>query len=198
MELWTGLLAKQPSVAEETSHCVEHLQAGVRSLAATVNNVLQLHGHGPGRHVPLKLISVLQNGVEFVRPLAEQAGVKIKLQYDGDSVEIAGDANGLQQIILNLSINAFRHTPMGGSLVISVSRKLNGRTAVIDFSDTGKGIPASDIPKIFDAGFSGSGQGPGLGLTICQRIIQQHGGTIKVSSSAVGKGTTFSVELPVL
>jgi two-component system sensor histidine kinase FlrB len=197
MELWTGLLAKQPAVGEETSHCIEHLQAGVRSLAATVNNVLQLHGNGPGKHEPLKLVSVLQNGVEFVRPLAEQAGIRIKLRDEVNNVEIRGDANGLQQVILNLSINSFRHTPMGGSLTISVRQKQAGSTVVVDFSDTGKGIPAADIPKLFDAGFSGNGQGPGLGLTICQRIIQQHGGTIGVSSM-VGRGTTFSLEFPVL
>ena len=86
---------------------------------------------------------------------------------------------------------------MGGSLTISVRQKQAGSTVVVDFSDTGKGIPAADIPKLFDAGFSGNGQGPGLGLTICQRIIQQHGGTIGVSSM-VGRGTTFSLEFPVL
>jgi two-component system sensor histidine kinase FlrB len=197
MELWAGLLAKQPAVGEETSHCVEHLQAGVRSLAATVNNVLQLHGNGPGKHEPLRLMSVLQSGVAFVRPLADQAGIKIKLQSESSNVEITGDANGLQQVILNLSINSFRHTPMGGSLTISVRQKQAGGTVVVNFSDTGKGIPAADVPKLFDAGFSGDGRGPGLGLTICQRIIQQHGGTIGVSSM-VGKGTTFSLEFPVL
>ncbi len=197
MELWTGLLAKQPAVGEETSHCVEHLQAGVRSLAATVNNVLQLHGNGLGKHEPLRLMSVLQGGVAFVRPLADQAGIKIKLQGESSNVEIRGDANGLQQVILNLSINSFRHTPMGGSLTISVRQKQAGGTVAVDFSDTGKGIPAAHVPKLFDAGFSGDGQGPGLGLTICQRIVQQHGGRIGVSS-IVGKGTTFSLEFPVL
>jgi two-component system sensor histidine kinase FlrB len=197
MELWTGLLAKQPAIGEEISHWIEHLQAGVRSLGATVNNVLHLHGNGTSKHEQLKLMSVLQSGIEFIRPLGEQAGIQVRLAGEPGNLMIRGDANGLRQVVLNLAINSFRHTPMGGALSISVRRHAAAQTAVIEFSDTGKGIPASDVGKIFDAGFSGSGQGPGLGLTICQRIIEQHGGSIKVSS-VVGKGTTMTVELPTL
>jgi len=195
MELWAGLLAKQPDVSDESRHWIDHLQAGVRSLAATVNNVLQLHSRGTANHVPLKLMTVLQNGVAFVRPLAEQAGIKLSLEAELGAAEIAGDANGLQQVILNLSINAFRHTAMGGALRISA--RVSGRSGLIQFADTGAGIPEADLARIFAPGFSGNGQTPGLGLTICRRIVEAHGGTIKVRSQ-VGKGTTFELELPVL
>ncbi len=195
MELWTGLLAKQPDVSDESRHWLDHLQAGVRSLAATVNNVLQLHSRGTSNHIPLKLITVLQNGAAFVRPLAEQAGVKLSLEAELGAVEIAADANGLQQVILNLSINAFRHTAMGGALKIVA--RVSGKTAIVQFVDTGAGIPEADLARIFEPGFSGNGQTPGLGLTICRRIVEQHGGTIKVRSQ-VGKGTTFELEFPVL
>ena len=90
-------------------------------------------------------------------------------------MEIEGDPNGLQQVILNLAINAFRHTPMGGSLTISA--RLQDEHAIVDFADTGEGIAEQDLPKIFNAGFSGSNQRPGLGLTICQTnhaATQQH------------------------
>jgi PAS domain S-box-containing protein len=195
MELWTSVLDKQAEMGEEGKLCVEHLQAGIRSLSATVNNVLQFHGHGSANLVPLKLKSVLQNGIAFVRPLAEQAGIRLAIHSELENAEILGDANGLQQVILNLAVNAFRHTPMGGSLTISA--RAQDRAAVVDFADTGEGISQQDLPKIFNAGFSGSNRRPGLGLTICQRIMQQHKSTIRVQSR-VCKGTTFSLEIPVL
>ncbi len=195
MELWTNVLEKKSAIGDEEKYCVEHLQAGIRSLSATVNNVLQFHGHGSANLVRLQLRTVLQNGVAFIRPLAEQAGVKLEVNLQIDNVEIEGDPNGLQQVILNLAINAFRHTPMGGSLAITARE--HGSLAIVDFADTGEGIAEQDLAKIFNPGFSGSKQRPGLGLTICQRIMEQHRSTIRVHSRACN-GTRFSLEFPVL
>ena len=197
MELWTGLLAKQPDNDEETKYWIENLQAGVRTLSATVNNVLQFHGHGTGNQVRLKLATVLQNGYAFISPLAEQAGIKLTLNPGPKEIEISGDPNGLQQVILNLAINAFRHTAIGGSLVISVSLKEDLSGVVLEFTDTGKGISEANLPRLFEAGFSGSGQTPGLGLAVCKRIVEQHQGTIAVESQ-LRKGTKFTLEFPIL
>jgi signal transduction histidine kinase len=195
MELWSNVLNKQAEIGPEGKLCVEHLQAGIRSLSATLNNVLQFHGHGSANHTRLKLKTVLQNGAAFIRPLAEQAGVRLTLNAETDNLEIEGDANGLQQVILNLAINAFRHTPAGGSLTISAHQ--HGDVVIVDFADTGEGIPERNLAKIFSPGFSGSNQRPGLGLTICQRIMEEHRGTIGVQSRAC-QGTRFSLEFPVL
>jgi PAS domain S-box-containing protein len=195
MELWTSVLEKKAAIGEEEKYCVEHLQAGIRSLSATVNNVLQFHGHGSTNRTRMQLRGVLQNGIAFIRPLAEQAEVKLTVNMEIDNVEIEGDPNGLQQVILNLAINAFRHTPAGGSLTISARQ--HGNLAIVDFADTGEGIPEQDLAKVFHPGFSGSKQRPGLGLTICQRIMQQHRSTIRVQSRACN-GTRFSLEFPVL
>jgi PAS domain S-box-containing protein len=195
MELWTNVLDKQSTIGEEGKYCVEHLQAGIRSLSATVNNVLQFHGHGSAGQVRLKLKTVLQNGIAFIRPLAEQAGVKLAINLEIDNEEIEGDPNGLQQVILNLAINAFRHTPAGGSL--SISARLRDNLVIVDFADTGEGITDQDLENIFTAGFSGGNQRPGLGLTICQRIMDQHRGAIRVQSRAC-QGTRFSLEFPTL
>jgi PAS domain S-box-containing protein len=195
MELWTSVLDKQSTIGDDGKYCVEHLQAGIRSLSATVNNVLQFHGHGSAGLVRLKLKTVLQNGIAFIRPLAEQAGVKLVVSLEIDNEEIEGDPNGLQQVILNLAINAFRHTPAGGSL--NISARLRDKLVIVDFADTGEGIAEQDLKKIFNAGFSGSDQRPGLGLTICQRIMEQHRSTIRVHSRAC-QGTRFSLEFPTL
>ena len=197
LELWTGLLAKQPAADDESKFVVENLQAGVRSISATINNILQFHNSGTVNHVPLKLLPVLQSSVAFVRPLAEQAGIKLNLRASLGNAEISGDSNSLQQVILNLAINAFRHTARGGTFSIDAHLVGDGRRAKISFADGGEGISETDLPYLFQSKAGRSTNGPGLGLIICRRVIEQHAGTISVESQR-GRGTTFFVELPLL
>jgi signal transduction histidine kinase len=199
LELLTGCLAGDPGLGDESKRCVQHLRAGVRSLSATVNNVLCFHNPGTQQMYPLDLASVLNVSVEFIRPLAQQRGVNLNLRENLRDAEIAGDSNGLRQLILNLACNALRHTPPGGEIDISaaVEARESGPKAVIEFADTGSGIRPEDLPHIFKVGFTTTGQTPGLGLTICQRIVERHQGTINVYSQ-LGQGTTFHMEFPVL
>jgi two-component system sensor histidine kinase FlrB len=199
MELLTGCLIGDPELGDESRRCVEHLRAGVRSLSATVNNVLCFHDPGTQQVCPLELGPVLKASVEFIRPLAQQKGVNLSLRETLNHAEIAADSNGLRQMTLNLACNALRHTQPGGEICIAatVETKAAGATAVIEFSDTGSGIRPEDLPHIFKVGFTTTGQTPGLGLTICQRIMEQHRGTINVRSQW-GRGTTFRMEFPVL
>ena len=199
LELLVGLLAGDAGLNEDSKQCIQHLQAGVRSLSAVVNNVLRFHSVGRSNLQPTKLGETLRSAVNFVQPLARQSGVALTLQLTLGEIEIAADASELQQVILNLVCNALRHTSPGG--LIKVFAKLgpgNGQqVAVVEVSDTGTGIRAEDLPHIFEAGFTTSRQSPGLGLTVCQRIVDQHHGTIVVESQP-GKGTTFRMEFPVL
>jgi len=199
LELLTGCLAGDPGLGDESKQCVQHLRAGVRSLSATVNNVLCFHNPGKQQPVPLELGSVLNSSVEFIRPLARQRGVNLTLHTLLNQEEIAGDSNALRQLILNLACNALRHTAPGGAITLSaeVEATESGRKAVIQFADTGSGIRPEDLPQIFKVGFTTTGQTPGLGLAVCQRIVEQHHGTIGVCSQ-LGHGTTFRMEFPVL
>jgi two-component system sensor histidine kinase FlrB len=199
LELLTSCLDGDPGLGEESKRCVQHLRAGVRSLSATVNNVLCFHNPGTQQMSPLELGSVLKGSVEFVRPLAQQKGVNLTLRENLNHAEIAGDSNGLRQMILNLACNALRHTQSGGEVTVAatVDANASARTAVIEFADTGSGIRPEDLPHIFKVGYTTTGQTPGLGLTVCRRIVEQHGGTIDVCSE-LGRGTTFRMEFPVL
>jgi signal transduction histidine kinase len=199
LELLTSCLDGDPGLNEESHRCIQYLRAGVRSLSATVSNVLCFHNPGTQQLYPLQLGRVLTDSVEFIRPLAQQRGVKLTLREDLNYAEIAGDSNALRQLILNLACNALRHTPTGGDITVTarVEDKSLEATAVIAFADTGSGICSDDLPHIFNAGFTTTGQTPGLGLTVCRRIVEQHRGTIEVHSQ-VGMGTTFRVEFPVL
>lgn len=197
IELLAELLAQHLTQEEEPKQWISYLRAGVRSLSATVNNVLQLHASGPA-HTPIQISPWLENAIGFVRPLAEQAGVKINLRCPEANAEMVGDEAGLRQLILNLALNSFRHTAAGGMVSVSVRLRSNarGRFLILKFADTGKGIEPDHLSRIFEPGFSARGRTPGLGLAICRRIVEQHHGLIRVKSR-IGHGTTFHIWLPL-
>jgi two-component system sensor histidine kinase FlrB len=198
LELLARLLALDAGLSTDSKKCVEHLQSGVRLLSAVVNNVLRFHSTGATILHPSKLADTLRSAVEFAQPLARQAEVSLVLKESLAETEIAADASELQQVILNLVCNSLRHTNRGGQIVVSASVRTaaKSKTAVIEVADTGTGISAEDLPHIFEPGFS-TRQGAGLGLTVCQRIIEQHSGTI-TAQSRTGEGTVFRMEFPVL
>ena len=118
-----------------------------------------------------------------------------------DQVVVLGDADRLKQLILNLVDNAMKYTPAGGSVTLSLSKA--NSTANIEVSDSGVGIPAEDLPRIFDRFYrvdkarSRNLGGSGLGLSIAKWIVRAHGGEIRVESE-VGVGSRFWVSLPAL
>jgi two-component system NtrC family sensor kinase len=107
-----------------------------------------------------------------------------------------GDENQLQQVFLNILLNAYQAMPDGGRLIIT-SQVSSGEVQAV-FEDTGMGIAEEDQKRIFDPFFTTKdvGEGTGLGLSISYGIVEQHGGTIEVESQ-VGEGSRFTVRLPV-
>jgi len=196
MELFAGLIAEDPA---QTSHWVSHLRAGIRMLSGTVNNVLSIHSGGNPHLAPVNLTTCVRAGVEFVLPIAEQAGVTLKFAQGDDGIVIQGNENMLRQMSLNLICNGIRHTPAGGMIEVSTRKKARQGTiqAIVEIKDTGCGIPAEMIDRVFEAGFSGHGDTPGLGLAVCKRLMDQLSGEIRVSSR-VNRGSTFQLEFPTL
>ena len=127
--------------------------------------------------------------------------VRVKLT-EIDQLQVSGERDRLKQVLLNLVANAIQYTPAGGDVFLSLGR--SGDNAKLIVRDTGPGIPAEDLPYIFERFFraeksrtrSGTA-GFGLGLSIAHWIVEQHGGKIEVSSRE-GKGTTFAVWLPLV
>ena len=196
LELFADLIAEEQPTA--TLH-ISHLQAGIRTLSATVNNVLRFQSAGQSHLSPTRIAQVVRNSVAFIRPIAQQAGVEVLLQDHAGELRIAGEENALQQVMLNLSCNAIRSMSGGGKLSISVrsTRVEDVVHASIRVADTGHGIRPEHLSHIFEPGFSGRGDTPGLGLAVCRRIVEQHGGKIHVCSR-VNRGTVFTLELPAL
>ena len=175
----------------------DHVQAGLRSLSATVNNVLQFHSQASPQLTAVNLGRLMRESVDFLRPLARQGGLRIDFQNSLGELEIAADSHRLQQVFFNLALNAFRAMSVNGMLLVRLEWAdydlLND--VRIDFEDTGRGIPANQFEKIFESGFTTNPGNPGLGLAVCRTVIEQHGGRIHVASES-GKGTTFSLILP--
>jgi two-component system sensor histidine kinase FlrB len=201
LELFAGLIAESESVVGSSGselQWISHMRAGIRSLSGTVNNVLSFHGAGFPALAPLDLAAAIESSVEFVRPIAQQAGVALHFSAEAGQTLVLGNASGLQQVVLNLVSNAVRHTARGGRVKVALHRNHAGQGGVrINFSDTGSGIRPEQLAEIFRPGFSGSGNTSGLGLAVCGQIVRQHGGEMRVSSK-LGSGTTFFVELPIL
>jgi two-component system sensor histidine kinase FlrB len=198
LELFAGLLAES-DLEDEERDWVGQLQAGLRTLAATVNNVLHFHSQPSPGLAPTDLGQWLRSTHDFLRPLAQRARVRMELTQTLDGVLVAGDRHRLEQVLLNLALNAFRIMPGGGVLRIrgEVHAQPGKEQAVVEISDSGPGVAAENLEQIFHPGFTTCAGSPGLGLAVCQTIMQQHEGTITVHSQT-GRGTTFKLEFPLL
>lgn len=144
---------------------------------------------------PVEMNRLLEDTLQLLEPQLRKAEVKIGKKYTDNLPLIHGSAAKLQQVFTNLILNARDAMEQGGQIILETSIKSD--SVVIKVSDTGKGISDEDLSKIYDPFFTtkGVGSGTGLGLTVSYGIIQEHKGSIEVSSE-VGVGTTFKITLP--
>jgi len=193
LELFAGLLA-EANLEDESRRWIEHVQAGLRTLSATVNNMLHLHNTPQPELATTDAGQLLDWAYDFLLPLAKQARVEMQVINGLHGVTIHADRHRLEQVLLNLALNAFRFMPGGGWLSIRGADCASEGVEVV-VRDTGPGIVEDDLPRIFDAGFSTRPGSSGLGLAVCRRILEQHGGSI-AAESRHGYGATFRLRLP--
>lgn len=181
-------------------------QLEIANLNELISDLFELSQLDTG-HIDLKiertsLSDVLSDTLSALRTLAEQRSVHLEGQVDDGIDPMEFDPEKIQRVLYNLLINAIRHTPSGGEIHVSATRK--GDSVNVSIRDTGEGIPAEDLPRIFERFYRGEqartrdldGQrGAGLGLAISRGLVEAHGGTINVES-IVGKGTMFTIMLP--
>ena len=203
LELFAELIEKD---GDRRGEWISNLRAGIRSLSGTVNNVLSFHGSGAIKLAPLSLHSLIGSAIQFVQPLADQATVSLDWIAGGEQTQVMGNESALQQVVLNLVSNAIRHTPAGGSVTVSLrperiaaeseNREKQIEYIIVEFTDTGCGIRPDQIDRVFEPGFSGSGDTTGLGLAVCDRIMKQHGGQIS-ATNGLHSGAIFTLSFPV-
>lgn len=148
---------------------------------------------------PVDVADVVRSSVALLAPHAEAAGIAVVtagVDVDADAI-VAGDAARLAQVVRNLLLNAFKFTPPGGRVELSIERHVD--RVLLRVTDTGTGIPPVDLPHVFERFWRGSGaggtRGSGIGLAVVEELVRAHGGAVAVASEP-GNGTTFTVDLP--
>ena len=202
IEAESTLALSKDRPAGDYRQSLEIISQESRHMATIIDELLVLARADAGKErwdfTELDLRELITNLSTDVRVLCQEKGLAFDLGQM-QPVTVRGDEAGLRQLFMNLFDNAIRYTNSPGT--VSVSMRCEGPTAVVAVADTGVGIPAEDIPFIFerfyrvDQSRSQSGGGSGLGLAICRHIAEAHGAKIEVESE-VGVGSTFSVWLP--
>ncbi len=203
MKILVDALLSQPDASRELyEEFLGDISHEIDRLNYVINDLLTLvrmdDSGAESRFVPIQLMDLIDRVYHMLQPLASKQG--ITLEYETEDLTVNGDQTKLQQAFSNLIDNAIKYSPEDTVIKIKLYKK--GKNAVVDITDQGIGISEADQAHIFDrfyrvdkARSRGSG-GTGLGLSIVDNIIKQHGGTISVKS-ALGEGSTFTVELPI-
>jgi signal transduction histidine kinase len=144
----------------------------------------------------MSVTAVMSEMLPIINNEALLHGVSVQYESASDAPQVIADREMLKQVFLNICKNGIEAMTEGGVLSISEKVDMDERKVHIDIHDTGPGIPNFVIDKIFDPFFTTKENGTGLGLSVCQRIIHDMGGTIRVASK--GFGTTFTLCIPIL
>ncbi|HXI14561.1 MAG TPA: ATP-binding protein [Thermoanaerobaculia bacterium] len=150
---------------------------------------------------PLELNTVVDAAVTMVRPAAELQQISIATEASDGPLPVSADPVRIQQVIGNILSNALKFVPEGGQVIIRLAREETN--AVLQIRDTGRGMSETFLPYVFDRFRQGGGggserhEGLGLGMAIARHLVEMHDGTISASSEGEGRGSTFTIQLPL-
>jgi signal transduction histidine kinase len=178
------------------------IEQEVERMGTLVANLLQFSRSGQPQMSSTDVREELENTLALIYYHLRNHRITVVQQFAADVPLLHADRQQLRQVFLNLLTNASDAMPQGGTLTIGVTMGLQAcgvPAVVITFTDTGVGIASEDMPKVMEPFFTTKpeGKGTGLGLAICRRIVQEHRGTMEISST-VGQGTTLRLILPIL
>jgi signal transduction histidine kinase len=173
-----------------------YVEREIQRCKSIVGSLLTFARASEKNFVPLNLNDVIRDALGFMQSNLKKDNVRVETNLKENLPVVAGDASELQQVLLNIIVNARKAMPGGGTL--SVSTETSGSIIRVAISDTGEGISPEIRDRIFDPFFTTrkEGEGTGLGLSISYGIIKDHNGEILVESTP-GKGSTFFIVLPV-
>jgi two-component system NtrC family sensor kinase len=210
-ELVTGVAHEVRNPLATISLIVQHLESKyadnyqIEKLKAIQRNINRIDkivygllnfSHPPRSNFDYHNINEIVEGLEPILKHFLPENIKIIKKYDSKLPQGWFDSDCLEQVFLNLISNAIRAMKDGGELYITTSFDSTRKGIIIEFEDTGVGIPEGNFKKIFKPFFTTYKEGTGLGLSICQNIINEHKGNISVKSK-LGKGTIFTIFLPL-
>ncbi|HEX2270075.1 MAG TPA: ATP-binding protein [Pyrinomonadaceae bacterium] len=178
---------------------LEVISKEVDRMANLVSNLLQFSRRNQPQTSNIDVPKEVHDSLELFHHLVRGRNIEVVTEFAGDLPTIEADRQKLRQLFLNLLTNATDAMPKGGKLVVRASRGQHdeNEAVVLQFVDTGTGIPPEHIDHIWDTFFTTKpeGKGTGLGLAICRRVVEEHSGTITIDSET-GNGTTVTISLP--
>ena len=194
------VLSEEAGMSTEDRGVIQKVAQEVVRLEALMRNFLNFAKPAKPQFAEMNVNSLINTTLAFYmksRPASPERPNAIRIEKDLQPVpEIMADAMQLQQIFLNLVLNAVDAMPNGGTLFVRTVHEMEAGFVRIEFSDTGKGITRENLDKIFQPFFTTKPKGTGLGLAISKQLIDQHGGDISVAENPSG-GTVFVIRLPL-
>ena len=202
---WASMIRNGEVEGSNASRAIETIERNARSQARLIDDLLDVSRIITGNlrldlH-PLNLAPIVDAALDALRPTADVKGIRLKTRFFPAECLVKGDPNRLRQVIWNLLSNAIKFTQRGGRVNIELS--CVELTARLTVRDTGEGISAAFLPYVFDRFRQAEGSisrkqgGLGLGLAVVRHLVELHGGTISAESEGLGKGSIFTVDLPL-
>ena len=202
---WSKILLTKEVDDETRKNALETIERSARVQTKLINDLVDSARVASGKlrleYRPTNLVDLVRGTWQAHKPAAEAREITLDFRAESDRITVFGDANRLQQVFGNLISNAIKFTPEGGRVLVETGSA--GTAAVVTISDTGRGISPNALPNIFRQFSQGdfeehrSSSGLGLGLSIAKILAERHGGTIEATSEGVGKGSKFTVTLPL-
>ncbi len=203
---WGRLMQKGKLDETSTEKAVDTIVRNAESQNRLIEDLLDVSRIISGKLrlevMTIKPVNLVESALETVRPAAEAKGIRLEIKADSEISHISGDPNRLQQVIWNLLSNAIKFTPNDGRVTLEIEREED--FVNLHIKDTGVGIKEEFLPYVFDRFRQADASsirkfgGLGLGLAIVRHITEMHGGTVHVTSEGEGKGSTFTVRLPLV
>jgi signal transduction histidine kinase len=203
---WVALLEQGSLDAAQQARAIEVIGRNARAQAQIIDDLLDISRIVNGTLrlslQPVELAPILEKTVEALHPASETKSIDLQVRIEETPAQVSGDAGRLQQIFSNLLSNAIKFTPEGGRVEVELARV--GDRACVVVRDTGRGIPADFLPRVFERFHQAEGTGGdrkgglGLGLAIARYLVEAQGGSIRAESPGEGQGATFTVEIPIL
>jgi PAS domain S-box-containing protein len=201
---WTRMLRSGRLTAAGAADALDRIERSTRLQARLIGDLLDVSRIVAGtldiERVPVSLAPVVEDAVASLHHEAELKQVQVRTRLPADLPPVLGDAQRLQQIVLNLVSNAIKFTPAGGRVDVDV--RADGARIVLSVRDTGCGIEPDRLAGVFDRfrrSENSGGQanpGLGLGLAIVRHLVERHGGAVRAESAGPGQGALFTVDLP--
>jgi len=173
---------------------VKDVRQEIARINRIVTDLLQTARPHPPKVRKSDLNTTVEHAVMLGRQQALSKSTEITLRKDPSLPEVEHDSDQIHQVLLNLLLNSLQAIDANGKIAVTV--ELQGKNAVIEVADNGRGIAPDHLPNIFRPFYTTKGDGTGLGLSLARRIVEDHQGRIEVTST-VGQGTTFAVVLPL-